>query len=136
MAPQLLENRRFSKQNSVIHLKSNLFAHQILGWLRACCNAPSNILHSTTFDFLSTFAKVILCGDFNAHHGMWGSKRTNSNGRIMVDVIDKHDLVILNTTPTHFSLTGQYVESPRSCPCILFLCFKLRLHGCKRIFGQ
>jgi len=37
-------------------------------------NHPSNILHSTTFDFLSTFAKVIQCGDFNAHHGMWGSK--------------------------------------------------------------
>ena len=39
---------------------------------------------------------------------MWGSKCTNSNGKVMVDVIDKHNLVILNTTtPTHFSLTGQ-----------------------------
>jgi len=73
---------------------------------------PSNSLHSTTFDFLSTFTKVILCGDFNAHHGMWGSKCTNGNGKAMVDVVDKHDFVVLNTTtPTHFSLTGQNMWS-------------------------
>jgi len=32
-------------------------------------NLPSNILISTTFDFISNFARVILCGDFSAHHG-------------------------------------------------------------------
>ena len=74
-------------------------------------NPPSNILVSTTFA-LSNFASVILCGDFNSHHGMWGSKCTNSNGRAMVDVIDKHDFVVLNTTtPTHFSLSGQIMWS-------------------------
>jgi len=43
---------------------------------------------------------------------MWGSKCTNSNGRTMVDVMDKHDFVELNTTtPTHFSVTGQNMWS-------------------------
>jgi len=42
-------------------------------------------LLSTTFD-LSKFARVIICGDFNAYHGMWGSKCTNGNGRAVVDV--------------------------------------------------
>jgi len=58
--------------------------------------------------FLSNFAKVILCGDFNAHHGMWGSEYTNCSGRSLVEALDVHDLVVLNTTtPTHFSLTGR-----------------------------
>ena len=39
-------------------------------------NPLSNLLTSTSLDFLSNFAKVILCGDFNAHNGMWGSEYT------------------------------------------------------------
>jgi len=55
---------------------------------------------------------VIPCGDFNVHHGIWGSKCTKGNGRAVVDVIDKHDFVVLNTTtPTHFSLSGQNMWS-------------------------
>ena len=43
---------------------------------------------------------------------MWGSKCTKGNGRAVVDVIDKHDFVVINTTtPTHFSLTGQNMWS-------------------------
>ena len=69
-------------------------------------NPPSNPLTSTSLDFLSNFAKVILCGDFNAHYGMWGSEYTNCSGRTLVEALNVHDLVVLNTTtPTHFSLT-------------------------------
>ena len=58
--------------------------------------------------FLSNFAKLILCADFIAHHGMWGSEYTNCSGRSLVEALDVHDLVVLNTTmPTHFSLTGR-----------------------------
>jgi len=67
----------------------------------------SNILIYTTFDFISNFARVIFCGEFSVHHGMWGSKCMNGNGRAVVDVIDKHDFVLNTTTPTHFSLSGQ-----------------------------
>jgi len=39
---------------------------------------------------------------------MWGSEYTNCSGRSLVEALDVHDLVVLNTTtPTHFSLTGR-----------------------------
>ena len=64
---------------------------------------PSNPLTSTSLDFLSNFAKVILCGDVTAHHGMLANEYTNCNGRSLVEALDVHDLVVLNTsTPTHF----------------------------------
>jgi len=70
-------------------------------------NPLSNPLTSTTLDFLSNFTKVILCG-FNAHHGMWGSEYTNCSDRSLVEGLNVHDFVVLNTTtPTHFSLTGR-----------------------------
>jgi len=47
-------------------------------------NPPSNPLTPAFFDFLSNVAKVILCGDFNALHGMWGSVYTNCSGRSLV----------------------------------------------------
>ena len=51
----------------------------------------------------------ISSGDFNAHHGMWGSFSSNHNGRAILSVIDTHDLVVLNTSvPTHYSLSEQH----------------------------
>jgi len=71
-------------------------------------NPPSNPLTFTSLVFLSKLAKVILCGDFSAHHGMWGSEYTNCSGRSLVEALDVHHLIVLNTTmPTHFSLTGR-----------------------------
>jgi len=67
---------------------------------------PSPTLAS--FDFLSNVAKMILCGDFNAHRGMWGSVCTSCSGRSLVEALDVRDLVVLNTTtPTHLSFTGR-----------------------------
>ena len=41
-------------------------------------------------------SKIILCGDFNAHHEWWGSSSTCAIG-IQVDaMIDWSDLVLLN----------------------------------------
>jgi len=38
---------------------------------------------------------------------MWGSEYTNCSGRSLVEALNVHDLVVLNTTtPTHFSLTA------------------------------
>ncbi len=30
-----------------------------------------------------TQGKIIICGDFNAHSGVWGSKNTDNNGIII-----------------------------------------------------
>jgi len=42
-------------------------------------NPPSNNFTIETFDFLSGLRNVVLCGDFNSHHGKWGSHLSNSN---------------------------------------------------------
>ena len=46
----------------------------------------------------SRTVKKIIVGDFNAHHSMWGSDITNSQGRHLLHTIDQFDLVVLNTT--------------------------------------
>jgi len=56
--------------------------------------------------------RLILCGDFNAHHGMWGSSQNNTNGRVLVSLLDNHDHVTLNSSSlTHFSLTSHRLWS-------------------------
>jgi len=96
----------FPNINVALHASSNL---EVLGIavhgfsIFNIYKPPSNPLTSTSLDFLSNFAKVILCDDFNAHHEMWGSEYTNCCGRSLVEALDVHDLVVLNTTtPTHF----------------------------------
>lgn len=40
--------------------------------------------------------KVIWCADFNAHSSMWGRTRTDTNGKIIEELIDERELVCLN----------------------------------------
>ena len=47
--------------------------------------------------FFSRFRNVVLCGDFNAHHGVWGSLSASHNGRLLLSVLETHDFVVLNT---------------------------------------
>nr|CAI5826804.1 unnamed protein product [Callosobruchus analis] len=42
-------------------------------------------------------------GDFNAHHGLWGSYKQNHNGVSLVEALNSADLVLLNDgSPTRF----------------------------------
>ena len=51
--------------------------------------------------------RLSLCGDFDAHPGMWGSSQTDTNGKVLVSLLNKHDYVLLNSSsPNHFSFTG------------------------------
>jgi len=45
-------------------------------------NPPSCFLEINNLEFLSRMNRLILCRDFNAHHGMWGSSQNNTNGRV------------------------------------------------------
>ena len=46
----------------------------------------------------------VILGDFNAHHGLWGSQRTDGRGLQMMDFISGSDLVILNDgSPTRIA---------------------------------
>jgi len=59
----------FSNIDVTLHASSNL---EVLG-IAVHSFSIFNIyipLTSTSFNFLSNFAKGILCGDFNARHGM------------------------------------------------------------------
>ena len=72
-------------------------------------NPPSHHMQTENFVFLSRFRKVVLCGNFNVHHGMWGSLSANHNRRVLLSVLETHDFVVLNTSvPTHYSLSGRY----------------------------
>lgn len=46
-----------------------------------------NIVHSTY---------IIITGDFNSHHHIWGSVRTNPRGRCLADIANIHGLFFLN----------------------------------------
>ena len=48
---------------------------------------------------------LILTGDFNSHHQLFGSTHTNTRGQIIYDAIEMFNLTLLNTTPTHFNFT-------------------------------
>lgn len=46
----------------------------------------------------------ILIGDFNAHNTLWGSRTTNSRGKLFEDFVERNNLIILNNgQPTFMS---------------------------------
>jgi hypothetical protein len=46
----------------------------------------------------------IITGDFNACNIIWGSQSTDSRGKMIEELMNKHDLAVLNRgNPTHFS---------------------------------
>ena len=76
------------------------------------CYNPSTQLSSEVFGriFDKISSEVIICGDFNGHNPLWGSNKLDSNGKILEDVLDMHNLVCLNDgTGTRLdSHTGLY----------------------------
>ena len=38
----------------------------------------------------------VVCGDFNAHNILWGSEGTDYNGRVVEDLVENRQLVVLN----------------------------------------
>jgi len=54
-------------------------------------NPPSCFLDINNLEFLSRLNRLVLCGDFNAHHGMWVSSQNYTEGRVLVSLLDNHD---------------------------------------------
>ena len=51
---------------------------------------------------------VLLLGDFNSYHEVWGCVRTDPRGVIMANTIDTHNLVLLNDgQPTRITLKSE-----------------------------
>ena len=90
-------------------------------------NPPSNSIDKTCLSFITKFPKVIICGDFNAHHKMWDSGTPNQNGISLLAFIEENDYSLQNTSkPTHMvfnaglkcSLIDLTITSPSiSCKC-------------------
>ncbi|CAH1963612.1 unnamed protein product [Acanthoscelides obtectus] len=66
--------------------------------------------NSTTIasDWENIFSQLnntgIIGGDFNAHHNIWGSYKTNQKGHQIADILSDIDIILLNTgQPTRFS---------------------------------
>jgi len=98
-------------------------------------NPPSNNFTIVTFDFLSGLKNVVLCRDFNSHHGMCGSQLRNSNGRNLMGLVEKHDYVILKIViPSH--LLSCLLESVGSDISFKFVGFALFQYGYQRFPRQ
>ena len=39
---------------------------------------------------------ILLLGDFNAHSSLWGCSKTNVRGKLVEDLLLKHNLSLLN----------------------------------------
>lgn len=65
--------------------------------------SPSSRLDYTRLGnvLTSTSSPWIITGDFNAHHPLWGSTRTNSRGQTLVSFASDHDLCLLNDGSQH-----------------------------------
>jgi len=59
-------------------------------------NTPFTAMDQLYSAMLNKYNKVIFTGDFNAHHSWWGCEYEDPAGRILAQIIDTHDLVILN----------------------------------------
>ena len=48
------------------------------------------------YNFLFTLRNAIICGDFNSRNTIWGSDKTDLNGKIIQELMDDNDLYLLN----------------------------------------
>jgi len=60
---------------------------------------PCKKLEESTLEKILSYSNsqnYILVGDFNAHNKLWGSEKTDQNGKVIETVLDKNNSVILN----------------------------------------
>ena len=72
---------------------------------------PGGKVNRNEYNLLFAVKNVIICGDFNSKNRLWGSNFTDCNGKIIEDLMDEHDLCLLNDgTGTHITKNGN--QSP------------------------
>ncbi|XP_072400980.1 uncharacterized protein [Diabrotica undecimpunctata] len=91
---------------------------------------PSDV-RAKSQDYINLFSQIkhdcIIGGDFNAHHGMWGSPACSHDGRVLVDALDHFpNLIVINDgSATRISPPGQAksavdltIASSKVCPTV------------------
>jgi len=60
--------------------------------------SPSSKFNINDFDNLITQLPppILLLGDFNAHSSLWGCSKTDARGKLIEDILLKHNLSLLN----------------------------------------
>ena len=87
-------NKEFQK----IIIKGHNTDFVIINFYNPCTDVSHDFLSSIINDCGHSF---ILCGDFNSHNPIWGSKKIDKNGREVELLLTNYDLVLLNDgTPT------------------------------------
>src|SRR6218665_1630340 len=59
--------------------------------------SPTNIVSKAQVDCLFPTRHSLIVGDFNAHSKSWKDGRTDPGGRLLEEVVQERDLVVLNT---------------------------------------
>lgn len=75
---------------------------RVLNFYNPCSELTIDILKSAMGEKAN---KMIICGDFNAHNCIWGSKSTDKNGEIIEEFMEDNSLVCLNDgNPTRIDI--------------------------------
>ncbi|KAK6189121.1 hypothetical protein SNE40_005159 [Patella caerulea] len=71
------------------------------------------------------YPRILICGDFNAHHALWGSKRTDRRGRVLYSFMEDNGLCVLNDgSPTCFrpGCEPSHIDLTLASPAISSYC--------------
>ncbi|KAA5553028.1 hypothetical protein F3G54_32785, partial [Pseudomonas aeruginosa] len=80
---------------------------------------PSNEVFDDIRSILSSLPRPILVmGDFNAHHSMWGSSKSDHYGARILDILDDNNLCLLNSgCPTRRTQPHEGISAPDLTLC-------------------
>lgn len=110
-------------KNSFVHNIISLSSYNDFNIVAAIVNNlcfVSIYIHSPSFsvfqelsNILSNLPKpLLLLGDFNSHHWSFGSSKVDTNGICLLDLINDHNLCLLNTgSPTKRTNPNHHVSS-------------------------
>ena len=58
---------------------------------------PATAINPASFRRIFALKDNIIVGDLNSHSTLWGSPTTDNNGRLVEELLEEHDLTVLNT---------------------------------------
>ena len=71
----------------------------VLVYLDVTCNARNDYIHNELNTLITQHdedSKLLVSGDFNGHLGFLGRQNLDRNGRFVLDLLDRHNLILLN----------------------------------------
>ena len=81
------------------------------------CNVYLSNRHDTSYEQIEQLinrlpSPFILLGDFNSHHSLWGSYKTDKKGKIIEELLLRNELALLiDKSPTHFDAANASLSS-------------------------